>query len=41
LKTLPKNYIFGRLPAVKKNFQSAICRGYSRAACRNAGIFFS
>src|ERR1700738_2241579 len=40
LKTLPKTYIFGRLPAVKIISQSAICRGYSRAACRNAGILF-
>ena len=40
LKKLPYIYIYGRLPAVKIFFQSIICRGYSRVACLNAGIYF-
>jgi hypothetical protein len=30
----------GRLPAVKNASQSVICRGYFKAACLNADIFF-
>ena len=32
--------MFGWLPAVKNAFQLVICRGYSRVACLNAGIYF-